>query len=223
MPTYELPLGELEPYEIGAAVLALIAHPDDKDSETRSTLEAVLCQEAIYAHALADAGWAARRQNIKPAYLMIDPKKGDQLLLDVHNLLRDRLQAARWFRPFLHMAESGEPPTLPKGVKRLNKSQVIAYVSEGSPVENIDNFRKRIVEPSLPIIHLASALEFIIHHLELIGLKKINYLDVLLHPEAPIELVRHAERIESVLPNLSGILTLPVNLVRLRLKPESRA
>lgn len=223
MPTHELPLGELEPYEIGAAVLALVAHPDDKDSETRSELEAALCREAIYAHALADAGWAQKHQNIKPAYLMIDPKKGDQLLLDVNNRLRDRLQAARWFRPFLHLAEHGVAPPLPEGVKRLNKSQIIEYTSADSTVKNTDNFRKRIVEPSLPIIHLASALEFIIHHLEKIGFEKITYRHVLFHPEAPIELVRHAERIESVLPNLEGTLKIPNDLIRLRLTQKSRA
>jgi hypothetical protein len=201
-----------EVYEAGASLLTLLTYPDESE-EVRSEVHASLCAYALRAQCEMDPDWAIRPKPIKPIYALRRPHDNDRHLRTFERRLRDRMVAGRMAIGFLKEAVTGQ---IPAGIKRLSINEMAELVLEDAGYTEPENVETRIWRPSLPVIHLASALQLLLHLAEPecgpIG------LEALLVAREVIELlVRTAEYHESVIEQSRYLRLDPENMIRVRL------
>jgi hypothetical protein len=201
-----------ETYEAGALLLTLLAYPDERE-EVRGEVHASLCAYALKAKGVIDADWAIRPQPMKPIYALRRPHDNDRYLRTFERRLRDRMVAGRMAIGFLKEAVTGQ---VPAGIKRLSINEMAQLVLDDAGYTEPENVETRIWRPSLPVIHLASALQLLVHVAEpVVG--PIG-LEALLIDRSVIELlVRTAEYHESVIEQSRYLSIDPENMVRFRL------
>jgi len=207
---------QLEVYEIGAMLVTWLAFPGEKESEDRrGRVHASLCAYALRAKHQSDPEWLVSPQPIKPLYALRTQWDIDRDLRTLERRFRDRMIAARMAIGFLKEAVTGEVPTLPAGIKRLSVNQMALMVLDDTGYTEPENVETRIWRPSLPVIHLATAIQLILHLAEprtgRLG------LEVLLLDRGIIELVvRTADYHRSVIIQ-SRLKVDPERLIRFRL------
>lgn len=107
-----------EPYECGATLLTLLAHPEPTTSEiTWARLNQALCHLHLQAMAETNDEWARTPQTIKPCYAFIEPKQVARSLRQFQRRLSDRMIAAKMAIPYLQEVV-GELPRLPANIAR---------------------------------------------------------------------------------------------------------
>jgi hypothetical protein len=206
----------LEVYEIGARLVTLLAFPGERESEkVRSRVHASLCAYALRAKYETDREWLVAPQSIKPIYALRPQFDIDRDLRTLQRRLRDRMIAARMAIAFLKEAVTGEVPKLPAGIKRISVKQMALLVLEDAGFTDPENVETRIWRPSLPVIHLATAIQLMLQlaepHAGRLG------LEALLLDRGIIELmVRTAEYHRSIIMQ-SRLQIDPDELVQLRL------
>jgi hypothetical protein len=151
---------QLEVYEIGAMLLTWLAFPDKSGSEEiRSRVHASLCAYALRAKYETDPEWLVSPQSIKPIYALRPQWDIDRDLKTLQRRLRDRMIAARMAIGFLKEAVTGEVPKLPAGINRMSLNQMAALVLDDADYTEPENIETQIWRPSLPVIHLATAIQ----------------------------------------------------------------
>jgi hypothetical protein len=204
-------LGAVEVYEAGAFLLTLLAYPDESE-EVRSEVHASICAYALRAKAVKDPEWAIGPQPIKSIYALRRQDDSDRCLRTFERRLRDRMVAGRMAIGFLKEAVTGQ---VPGGIKRLSINEMAQLVLGDAGYTEPENVETRIWRPSLPVIHLASAVQLFLHLAEPefgpIGLESL-----LLDGEVIELLIRTAEYHESVIEQ-SRYLRVPENMIRFRL------
>jgi hypothetical protein len=214
----EISASRIETYEVGAAFLTFLAYPGGKEDETaRGWFSDVLCREALCAMALSDPEWSRQKQLIKPAYLLLDDKQADRYLKKGLGEIRNRLQAARMVRPFFQRAQTGDWPALVPGIKHWSKSEVMNFMAIEGPINDPKNIDHRSIKPSLPVLHLAAALEHAVTKAEEEGIDKFSHLDVLLRPGLATAIIDYARLVEPLLPKISTFTIDPEKVILLRL------
>jgi hypothetical protein len=202
----------LEVYEAGAMLVTLLACPVESE-ETRSRVHASLCTRAIRAKCLIEPDWATSAQSIKPIYALRAQPDINRDLLTLERRLRDRAVAGRMVIAFLKETLTGE---IPPAINRLSLNELAKFVLDDTGFTNADNVETRIWRPSLPVIHLASAVQVLLFIAEPevgpIG------LEALLLSREVIELViRTAEYHETVIAQSRRLRVDPERLIRIRL------
>jgi hypothetical protein len=202
----------LEVYEAGAMLVTLLAYPVESD-EIRSRVHASLCTHALRVKCLIEPDWATSAQSIKPLYALRGQPDINRDLLTIERRLRDRAAAGRMAIAFLKEAVTGE---IPAAIKRLSLNQLAELVLEDTGCTDADNVETRIWRPSLPVIHLASAVQVLLSVAEPevgpIG------LEALLLSRKVIELViRAAEYHETVIAQSRRLRVNFERLIRIRL------
>jgi hypothetical protein len=205
-------LSALETYEAGAFLLTLLAYPDGSE-EVRGEVHASLCAYALRAKCVMDPDWAFWPQPIKPIYALRRQRDNDFHLRTFARRLRDRMVAGRMAIGFLKEAVTGQ---LPGGIKRLSINEMAQLVLDDAGYTEPENVETRIWRPSLPVIHLASALQLLLHLAEPefgpIGLES------LLVDRGVIDLlIRTAEYHESVIEQSRYLRLEPESMIRFRL------
>ena len=66
--TFEITLGELDPYRCGAAFLGIVAYPEPQDEKQRDDFTQSLVRQTILRRIEVDPDWAKGPQVIRPAY-----------------------------------------------------------------------------------------------------------------------------------------------------------
>ena len=169
--------------------------------------------------AAGNANWAQTPQPIRPMLVITDTKILDKGLKEGRKILKKRAEAAFVARPFIEKASGTVEHVLPEEIERLSVSQVAEFFvvehhsSEGDP----ENLERRIWRPALPVIHLASALEFGMGKFEKLHGRTPSHTEVLLIDGFIQAIIDHARRIEDVLPKVTSIKLNPEKFVRLRL------
>jgi hypothetical protein len=206
---------QLEVYEIGAWLLTQLAFPGKHESEERlSRVYASLCAYALRTKYETDGEWLVSSQPIKPIYALRPQWDIDRDLRTLERRLRDRMIAARMAIGFLKEAVTGEVPNLP-GLARLSINQMARLVLDDSGYNDPENVESRIWRPSLPVIHLATATQLLLHLAEpktgRLGLEAL-----LLERKAIESVVRTAEYHRSLIA-LSRLRIDPEELISVRL------
>ena len=75
--------------------------------------------------------------------------------------MRDRMIAARMAIGFLKEVVTGEVPNLP-GLERMSINQMALLVLADAGYTEPENVETRIWRPSLPVIHLATAIQLLL-------------------------------------------------------------
>ena len=215
MNVHLIDLNHLHVCEAGALVVTLLAYPDAKD-EIRGDVHASLCAHALRFRSEIEPEWAIQPQQIKPLYALRSPSKCYRSLRTLERRVRDRMVAGRMGIAFLKEALPGHPFELPLGLKRLSINQLAEFVRDDTKFSVSENIESRIWRPSLPVIHLCSAVQVFLSQLE----PKIGpvALEALLLDRTVIELViRTAEYHESVLARSRHLRIDPERMIRIRL------
>jgi hypothetical protein len=206
---------QLTVYEAGALVVTWLAHPDGKE-ELRSRLHAALCACAIRATGENDPEWANAPQTLRPIYLLRTATEINRSLRQLKRRLRDRMVAARMAYPFLYEVNFGTAPRLPPGVKRLSINAMSELVLQDAGQSDPENVKTRVWRPSLPVIHLATAVHGFLHLSD--GAPGPPGIGSLIFDRNVIEyVVRNAEACEALVGRSQRIRVKPDRLIKFRL------
>jgi hypothetical protein len=207
---------QLDVYEIGAMLVTWLAFPGEKESEERrSRVHASLCAYALRAKYQTDPESLVSPQPIKPLHALRPQWDIERDLRTLERRFRDRMIAARMAIGFLKEAVTGEVPKLPAGINRISVNQMSRLVLDDAGYTDPENVETRIWRPSLPVIHLATAVQVMLQIAEpTVGPLG---LEALLLDRGIIELVIcTAQYHESVIVQ-SRLRVDPEKLVRVRL------
>jgi hypothetical protein len=157
MSLHQIDFNRLQVYEAGALLLTLLAYPDVSD-ETQGNIHLSLCTHALRVRSEIDPDWALLAQPIKPIYALRSQRECNRDLRTLERRMRDRMVAGRMGIAFLREALPGQVLELPAGVKRLSINQLAELVLD-TRFTDPENVETRIWRQSLPVIHLASAIQ----------------------------------------------------------------
>jgi hypothetical protein len=188
------------PFEATAAVLAAIAWPEDlPDGKRLAVAQAALVGHLMRAAASADPEWAWRPQLLKPGYLLIGAGEVARSVRVTSKRLKEALIAARAARPFVAEVLTGAKPPLPRAVTRLTLNAVIPAAMDEYDETDPHNFEQRVFRRTLPVLHLALALEMAIGAAEEAAGRPPSLEEVLIGDGVPALLVNRAEALEAAL------------------------
>jgi len=227
---YIFDFNKLETYEIGALLVTILAYPKKGSDEERSALHAALCSLVLYERSINDPKWAASPQLIKPIYAFRDEAQIKKDMRKLERLLRDRAIAGRMAMALLQEVEGNgkRPETLPEEIKKVTLDQLAVMVKDeilGPGIEETENIEKRIWRPSLPVIHIAAAMQVLLQGLD----KKVSGLpsmsNIWTSREAIEWLVVKAQYFETLIATKpikknGKILIKPEQLIKLRLSEK---
>ncbi len=192
----------LAPYEPGSILLSLLAYPETSVSvEALGAVQRVLCHLALKARASEDTSWAIQPQVIKPLYAFVEAKEIDVALRQFKRRLRDRMIAARMGIAYLKEVDSiktGQTLVLPRSVERLTLNQLSELVLDDLESEEPGNVETRVWRPSLPVIHLASAIAILIDQVKQQTDRDISYFDFLANPDLARSAVEVANKYQAM-------------------------
>jgi hypothetical protein len=208
-------LNRLAVYEAGALLVTLLAFPDASD-ETQGNVHASLCNYALQIRSALEDDCTILPHPIKPFYAFRSERDCNRDLRTLVRRWRDRMVAGRMGIAFLKEALPGQVLELPPTVKRLSINQLAELVLDDTRFTDPHNLETRIWRPSLPVVHLASAIQVYLTLREadtaLVG------LETLLLNRAMIELVIQAAAYHETLMAQSRHLHFdPEKLIRIRL------
>ena len=166
-----LDFSRLEDYEIGTLLITILAYPKIDQEEDRGGLHASLCNQFLYDRSVKDQTWAASPQLIKPVYAFRSEALIKKDTRKLERLLRDRAVAGRMAMGFFLEAEGDgkRPKSLPKEIKKVTLDGMAIMVKDEvlrSGSEETENIEKRAWRPSLPVIHLAAAMQVLLQGLD---------------------------------------------------------
>ena len=194
-------------------LLTWLAFPEESNSEeTSSRVHASLCNYALRAKSQSEQEWDIAPQPIKPVYALRPQSEVNRDLRTFERRLRHRMIAGRMAIGFLKEALTGE---VPKGIRRLSVNQMARLVLADADYTDPENVESRIRRPSLPVIHIATAIQVMLQIAEPetgpLGLELL-----LLVPRVIELVIRTAEYHELVIAQ-SRLQIDPETLIRLRL------
>jgi hypothetical protein len=131
--------------------------------------------------------------------------------------LGQALVVARAARPFVAKTLDGMPPPLPKDVPRLSLNSVIPFVLGDEDETDPHNFEQRVFRRTLPVLHLAVALEQAIDAAELTTGHPPGLEALLIEQQFLPWLVACAEALESVVLAIREYEVSADRLLRVRL------
>lgn len=199
---FTLDFQNLAPYEPGSILLSLLAYPESDVSEgTLGAVQRVLCHLVLKARAAEDPNWAIHPQVIKPLYAFVEAKEIDVALRQFKRRLRDRMIAARMGIAYLKEVDSiktGQTLVLPRSIDRLSLNQLSELVLDDLESEDSGNVETRVWRPSLPVIHLASAIAILIDQVKQQTDRDISFLDFLANPDLARSAVEVANKYQAM-------------------------
>lgn len=221
MNIWSIDFDRLEVYEAGAFLVTLLAYPEEGE-ETRSEVHASLCAHALRVKCAIEPDWALPSQPMKPIYALRRQDENDRFLRTLERRVRDRMVAGRMAIGFLKEALTGE---VPPGIKRVSINELarLLLINELARLllddvgyTEPENVETRIWRPSLPVIHLASALQLMLHLADPVT-GPIGLESLLLGRNVIELLVRTAEYHEALLAQSRHLRVAPESLIRFRL------
>jgi len=160
-PVHTYDFSKIEVFEAGAGLLTLLAYPEANREDKRAELHTSLCALAVRAIYPLGSESAFRPQAIKPIYAFRTEREINRDLRTLRRRHRDRMIAGRMAIAFLQKAH-GITPKLPGTAGRLSINAMSALVAEDAGYTEAENVETRIWRPSLPIIHLAAAIQVLL-------------------------------------------------------------
>ena len=202
-------------YEAGALLLTLLAYPDASD-ETQGNVHLSLCTHALRVRSEIEPDWALLAQPIKPFYAFRSERDCNRDLRTLVRRWRDRMVAGRMGIAFLKEALPSQVLELPATVKRLSINQLAELVLDDTQFTDPHNVETRIWRPSLPVIHLASAIQVYLTLSEA-DARPIGLETLLLNREVIELIIQGAEYHETLLEQSQHLRFDPEKMIRIRL------
>jgi len=116
-----------EVYECGAALLTILANPQEIDGERSGQLYLSLCGKALWLRR-----WLSPEDctpiTVKPQYVFRDYQSIDRDVGFVVKRVGERMVAGRMAIPFFQLAQLGRLPSLPQEIQRLSVNQMTEFV-----------------------------------------------------------------------------------------------
>jgi hypothetical protein len=216
-----IPISSLPTYECGAILFSYLAFPEPDAEARRAQVHAALCHLGLQAIGQDDPDGRWLPQLIKPGYALLRESDVRAAVKTMDRRLRDRLDAAIVAKPFLEQTTTGLTPTLPPGVNQLSIEGMAKYVlfraKSDTDRGDVKNFHARVWRQSLPVIHLAVALNTLFERTIPAGLGKLAIHDLIRSPEAIEFLVETAQPLEPIFPRISKFGLDEDTLIRFRL------
>ena len=213
MTAHVIDLHRFTVYEAGAVLISLLAFPGDSEEEIRAAAHASLCHHALRAVCEFAPDWALHPQPIKPLYALRTSHEVRKDLRTLQRRLRDRMAAGRMAIGFLRVAIS-DPTTKP--AQRVSINQMARLVLEDTGQTDPDNVETRVWRPSLPVIHIASAIQLFLQ-LAAPTIGRLG-LETFLFNRWVIEcVVEAAEYHASIIAKTKGLAIDPARLITIRL------
>lgn len=208
-----------EIYECGATLLAVLAYPGVSTRAQRLSLQMSLCADYLRQLHAGETD-ASIILPLKPAYAFRNTQDVRKDIKTLERRLRDRAVAARMFRGFWQEA-AGAEIRLPAGMTKLSLNQVAELVAKDAQQASSENIETRMWRPSIPVIHVAAALENVQLDAERLGEPGFSWGDILISRRLIEEIAAKAENIEEFISNSSKIKSqlniIPAKLVQVRL------
>lgn len=158
--TLELRFGQNELYENGALLLTAIVCSEKSDEARSSELFHSLCARALRLKYLANLD-DVTPITAKPQYIFRDLGTVARDVTFAGKRFGVRMVAGRMAVPFFQHACQGAPVRLPTEIKRLSVNQLAEYVMDDAGQADSANVKKRVWNPSRPVIHLCAAAAII--------------------------------------------------------------
>jgi hypothetical protein len=212
MAVYSIDFERVAVYEAGALLVTLLAYPHESEDK-QSKVHASLCTQALRTKCAIDPDWASPPQPIKLLYALRTPNEVKHDLRTLERRVRQRMVAGRMAIAFMKEVVTGQ---VPDGIKRLSINEMARLVLDDAQYTEPENVETRIWRPSLPVIHLATALQLLLQ----LGEPQFGPvgLESLLLGRNVIELViRTAEYHASVIAQSRYLRLDPDSLIRVRL------
>lgn len=177
----ELKLSTLPVWEVGPALLSLVAWPEDvHDGQKMERHHAVLCRHYIDARVETDPVWAMTA-SIKPLYASVAEREIHRHVAGLHRNLDRAMRAARMAIPFLQQA-AGYTVGLPKEMPRLSLNAAAQLITEDAGIDDPQNVKRLVWRPCLPIIHIATAIAVTVNNVEILIKEKAAQGEVVASP-----------------------------------------
>ncbi len=114
-------------------------------------------------------------------------------------------------------AGSDPPPPLPQGVHKLSINQLAGMVNEDLNMDDEHNVEARIWRPSLPVIHLASAVVTVMDQLEKSTQSEIGIFETVENPSAIDAIIDCSNEYAELLLKSTKVTISPEDLIRFRI------
>jgi hypothetical protein len=157
MRVYDLDPNEMEPFEIGAYLFAILAFPEDPER-----IEAAVtanCSAYLRAYAKMDPVVGRALFNRHPRYFNINDPEARREPRTFQRRLSDRAIAGKMALGFFEEGLTGQRATLPAGMASLSLNELSKLVQPESGISDPDMVGRRMWRKSVPVIHLASAMQ----------------------------------------------------------------
>ncbi len=178
--TCTIDFAAFEVFEVGAFLLTRLAYPDVSTPEPLvDELFNSLCKISLLKRMDADPSWAITPQTVKPYYLLLPDKTVTRALKLAERRWRHRMGAARMARGFLGPMMTGAPAELPPGMTKVNLAQLSELVLHEVGESDPENVAKRVWRLSLPVIHLASAIDQILLTLDAYSGQEADFTELM--------------------------------------------
>ncbi|UCF23472.1 MAG: hypothetical protein JSV72_22000, partial [Ralstonia sp.] len=159
--------------------------------------------------------WANTPQMIKPYYAFVEPKQVARSLRQFQRRLRDRMIAAKMAIPYLQEIV-GEAPPPPASIARLSLNELSKLASIDLPDADPADVEKRVWRPSLPVIHLAAALDVTIREVEKTHGERIYFGHLMIYPHLLRHVLHMAQLYADTLYQSKSLSIPPNTLIELR-------
>ena len=143
----------MEAFELTNMAMAQLIYPDDV--KKRDRLEGKLSRLVVAE--IAKPGWADETSSVEAVALSA---QHDPIPLRGRNRLNQRMRVAQMFRAHVKEKIEGALPAIPPGLDRYSINALSRYVSQDDK-DGGQNFDKRWLKPTLPVLHLAIAFDLI--------------------------------------------------------------
>jgi hypothetical protein len=206
----------VEVYEAGAMLLSVLACPGDREEEMRAGVHASLCHHGLRVICENNPDWALSPQRMKPIYALRTSPEVRRDLRTLQRRLRDRMAAGRMAIGLLKEKLTGHSIELPAGLSRVSVNQMARLVLDDAGQTDPENVKARIWRPSLPVVHIASAVQVFLQLAEP-KLGRIGLETFLLDRWAIECVVRAAEYHASIIAQTGRLPIDPARLIRFQL------
>jgi hypothetical protein len=208
---------KIEVYEAGALLVSELAYPDTKEIEQTKRIS--LCQSlaalALQARYECDETWSSAPQRVWPNLAFRPEKQIAQDLKTLKRRLRDRIVAGRMLMPFLREAQG--IPGLSGGMKRLSINEAATMVLPDIEQADPENVETRVWRSSIPVVHLAAAIQYLSDQLGNMGEAQIHIGQLMMDRDTIEYVVRNAKEVEEIIAKSTRLSIDPERLIRFRL------
>lgn len=216
MPERQIPLRGRLPYEVAAHVLAIIAFPE-ADDDRLSEVANRLCSWFVYEVARRALPLGIDPEPIiRPRYAMIPEELVSTEIADLCRQLERRLVAGHIAVGVLQGAAPERPISEPELLGKRTVSNLIGWYAQEAGID-ADNLRKRTLQPSRPVIHLAAAWAVMIQDQQRARGKAWDVFQIMLSLDPVVKIIIDAQSFEPLVDKIPSLKSASAALIRLQL------